>query len=215
LHRGKQIRDILLEGLVVAVAGAILAFAANTLSPRGINLNKDWFGLERPPVTPTTNPQPAVISTTVTNSATTNSPDALLEAQLKAIGVQLVDSNQVVQLFRDPRRDQQLIVFVDARDEDHYHQGHIPGALEFFPYYPDKYMAEVWPICQIAERIIVYCNGGTCDDSVVAVRSLRDLPGISTNKLSVYGGGFAEWTTNSLPVETGERNSGQFLPQKK
>jgi hypothetical protein len=30
--------------------------------------------------------------------------------------------------------------------------------------------------------------------------------GISNQKLFVYGGGIAEWQTNSLPVETGARN---------
>ena len=91
----------------------------------------------------------------------------------------------------------------------HYQQGHIPGAYEFDPYRPEKYFGDVLPVCQKAEQIVVYCNGGDCDDSESAALLLRDV-GIPNQKLFVYGGGMAEWITNSLPVETGARNSGNL-----
>ena len=149
----------------------------------------------------------------VTNASGTNvpvlSPAELLAARLREQGFKLVNGIQAEQLYRDPRLAQGVILFVDARDEEHYRAGHIPGACEFDPYHPEKCFPAVLPLCQAAEEIVVYCSGGDCDDSEAAALTLRDV-GISTNKLSVYGGGFAEWSTNHLPVEIGERNSGKI-----
>ncbi len=98
-------------------------------------------------------------------------------------------------------------MFIDARDESHYLEGHIPGAHEFDPYRPEKYFADVLPLCQSAAQIVVYCNGGDCDDSEAAAILLRDV-GIPNSKIFVFGGGLPMWKTNGLPVETGPRNSG-------
>ncbi|HWH72296.1 MAG TPA: rhodanese-like domain-containing protein, partial [Candidatus Sulfotelmatobacter sp.] len=57
--------------------------------------------------------------------------------------------------------------------------------------------------------IVVYCNGGNCEDSELAATMLRDA-GIPKDKLLVYGGGMTEWTTNGLPVELGQRKSGNL-----
>ncbi len=137
------------------------------------------------------------------------SPAQLLTAQIKKNGLQLVDGSQAANLFRDPRLKQNIVVFIDARDELHYREGHIPGACEFDPYHPDKYFAAVLPVCETAEQIVVYCNGGDCDDSETAAVLLRDV-GIANQKLFIYSGGITEWTSNSLPVELGARNSGNL-----
>jgi rhodanese-related sulfurtransferase len=39
-------------------------------------------------------------------------------------------------------------------------------------------------------------------------QSLRDA-GVSKDRLFVYAGGFDEWSARHMPIETGERNSGQ------
>lgn len=193
---------VLREALIVLGAGLAFALAANLVSPRGLVLARNYFpaGISRP-----------VAATT--DVAGTNvpalSPAQLLAARLQEQGLKLVDGRRALQLFRDPRFQQGAIVFVDARDEQHYREGHIPGACEFDPYHPEKYFAAVLPLCQAAEQIVVYCNGGDCDDSESAALTLRDV-GIATNKLCVYGGGITEWTTNNLPVETGERDSGKL-----
>jgi rhodanese-related sulfurtransferase len=137
----------------------------------------------------------------------------LLAARLKAKGLQVADSNQVAQLFRDPRRDQELFIFIDSREESHYQAGHVPGAFLFDHYRAENYLAAVLPACRTADKILVYCNGGNCEDSEFAAVMLSDA-GVPPEKLLVYPGGFGEWTTNGLPVETGERNSGQSLSAK-
>jgi len=197
-----------LEVLIVALAGAAFAFAANRISPRGLTLARNYFlvQINRPVAMPGT----IAWSRDLTNSGSpVLSPVQLLTARLKEQGLQLLDGGQVKQLFQDPQFKIGNIVFVDARDEAHYHEGHIPGAYEFDPYYPEKYFTNVLPACQAARQIVVYCNGGDCDDSESAALTLRDV-GIPVSELFIYGGGIPEWTTNGWPVEIGARNSGSL-----
>ena len=144
-------------------------------------------------------------------AAKTNSPLELLSARLQADGLQLADSNQVVQFFHDPRREQDGVIFIDARiDDEHYRAGIFPGAYLFDRFHAENYLTNVLQVCLIAQQIVFYCNGGECDDSEQAAIMLRDSIGIPKEKLFVYGGGITEWATNGLPIELGQRNSGQF-----
>ena len=204
--RRQPVRNVLLEALLVTAAGIVLAFGANLVSPLGLTLTRNYFpaGISRPAPAAAGVGSPRVI---VSTNSPAPSPAQLLAARLKEQGLQSVDGHQAAQLFHDPRFQQGTIAFVDARDEQQYRQGHIPGACEFNPYYPEKYFATMLPVCQAAEQIVVYCNGGDCDDSESAAITLRDV-GIANRKLFVYTGGILEWITNGLPVEIGGRNSG-------
>jgi len=206
--RWPAVKWVLLEAALVVVIGALFAFVANRVSPRGLALTRDYFpaGTGRlMSATPLANPP--------RNATGTNfvalTPAQLLAAELKEKGLQLIDGSQAARLYHDPRFRQDVVAFVDARDEQRYREGHIPGAYEFDPYRPEKYFAAVLPVCQAAEQIVVYCNGGDCDDSETAAILLRDV-GIANQKLMVYVGGITEWATNGLPVEMGGRNSGNL-----
>ncbi len=192
---------IVAEAALVALLGAAFAFAANQISPRGLALTHDYF-----PAGPVSPVRPASGGT----NAEPVSPSQLLAKQMREKGLQLLDESQTAKLFRDPRIKQDIVIFVDAREVVHYQQGHIPGAYEFDPYRSGKYFDVVVPLCQKAEQIVVYCNGGDCDDSETAALLLRDM-GIPNQKLFVYGGGITEWAADKLPVETGERNSGTLI----
>jgi rhodanese-related sulfurtransferase len=201
------VRRVLIEALAVAVIGAVLAFAANALSyklsgrTRGIKLSEDHWRSTQASVLRTN----AVLGT----GAPGADSQAQLEARLKARGLQLVESNKVAELFRDPRRLEDGIVFVDARKPELYEEGHIPGAYLFDRFYYQNYLATVVPACLKAAQVVVYCNGGDCDDSEFAAELLKDAQ-IAASNLFVYGGGFTEWATNAMPVELGQRNSGQM-----
>ena len=206
LNRLHALKCVLLEAVFVVIAGALFAFAANKISPQGLVLTRNYFPEGTGRLVSATPPAARSHNATATNSSAFD-PAQLLAADLKAKGLQLVDRSRALQLFHDPRFKQNIVVFVDARDEQHYRQGHIPGAYEFDPYRPEKYFDTVLPVCQTAEQIVVYCSGDDCDDSETAAILLRDV-GIPNQKLLVYGGGITEWTTNRLPVELGGRNSG-------
>jgi rhodanese-related sulfurtransferase len=197
----------------VAAAGIVLAFGANLVSPRGLALTHNYFPAGIKPLVPAATGVGSPRAVANTNHPA-SSPAQLLAARLKELGLQSVDGRQAAQLFHDPRFQQGSIAFIDARDEQHYREGHIPGACEFDPYYPEKYFATVFPVCQAAEQIVVYCIGGDCDDSESAAITLRDV-GIANRKLFIYTGGITEWTTNGLPVEIGGRNSGNLRSNNK
>jgi rhodanese-related sulfurtransferase len=204
------IRKILAEALVVAVLGAAFALAANQISPRGLLLTSNYFpGGTNNSVRPVATP----------NNAGTNSvpltPEQVAIQNMKEKGLQTIDGSQALQFFQDPRRQQDIVVFVDARDDSHYHEGHIPGAYQIDPYNRDKYLEAALPVCLKAEQIVVYCNGGECDDSESIALLLRDDIGIVNQKIFVYTGGITEWNAKKLPMETGERNSGTLRDNSK
>ncbi len=203
---GCQLGRILREAVIVGALGLGFAFLANQFSPRGLNPARNYFpgGAKASAVA-----RPAIVPSGASGPTNASSPAALLAARLKENGLHLLERAGVEKLFHDPRRQQDAIMFIDARDEDEYQAGHIPGAFEFYHYHPDKYLADVLTPCQLAEQIIVYCNGGDCEDSESAALFLRDR-GVPAGKLFIYGGGMTEWEAARLPVESGPRNSGNI-----
>jgi rhodanese-related sulfurtransferase len=195
------VKNVLLEALLVGVAAALLAFAANAVSNRGLALGRNYFdtGIHHNGGGSGTLPG----GTNVTTQP--GSPLELLAAQ----GIRLADSNQVIAWFHDPRFEQGLIAFIDARNDEHYQSGHIPGAWQFDHFHPENYMAAVLPACQVAQEVVLYCTGGNCELSAFAAIFLASA-GVPKEKLSVYTGGITEWTTNGMPVELGERKSGRL-----
>lgn len=205
------IRRILAEALLVAAAGSAIAFTANTLSPRGLKLSRNYF-LTGEDTVATNRPAVAMSTNAASNhDAETNlSAVALISVpRLDAKGLQAIDSAQAMRFFKDPRRENDLLVFMDARDEENYQRGHIPGAYELDPYHPDKYLPTVFPVCQAAEVIVVYCTSSDCEDSELGALFLRNI-GIPNEKIYVYAGGIMDWQTNHFPVETGDRQSGNI-----
>ena len=130
-------------------------------------------------------------------------------ARLKEKGLQAVDGPEAMQLFRDPQYELESIVFIDARDDRHYQEGHIPGAYQFDRYYPEKHLPAVLPACLNARNIVVYCTGGNCEDSEFAALMLKEA-GVPQERLAVYVGGMTEWIAKAWPVEVGERKSGKM-----
>jgi rhodanese-related sulfurtransferase len=200
-----ETKRVLIEALAVGLAGGLVAVLANAVSPHSFRLSYDYFRSRSAAraFTPGTNS---------TNGVNTNSLSSFqtLAAEFQAKGLQLADSNQVIRLFNDPRREQNLVMFVDARTEDDYHRSHIPGAYLFDHFHPENYLQVVGPACETAQQIVVYCGGGSCELSQNAALDLRDIVHVPKEKLFVYAGGINEWNTNRMPVEAGERLSGKI-----
>jgi rhodanese-related sulfurtransferase len=128
--------------------------------------------------------------------------------RLEAKGLQAIDSAQAMRFYHDARRENDRLVFVDARSEENYQRGHIPGAHQLDPYHPEKHLLEAMTMGKAAEVIVVYCNGGDCEDSELSALLLRNV-GIPNQKLFIYTGGIADWTSNRFPIETGARKTGK------
>lgn len=104
-------------------------------------------------------------------------------------------------MTRDPRFVVRKLLLIDARNAESFQAGHIPGALQLDPYRPGQYLAVALPAARAAEKIVIYCGGGNCEDSHFAARMLRDL-GIPADRLSIYDAGFNDWQAADMPIQT-------------
>jgi rhodanese-related sulfurtransferase len=191
-------RAILSEALLVAVPGLVFAIVANALSPRGLRLSRNYF--------PEVGSPPAGVLSSIAAPATAD--EAI--RRLRQRGLQPVSTEEAVELFRSPDYEQGLVVFIDARDNQRYTAGHIPGAWQLYHYRAEDYLPTVFPVCMAALQVVVYCNGGDCEDSEFAAVMLSDA-GVPRERLFICAGGITEWTASGLPIESGSRRSGEFL----
>ena len=97
-----------------------------------------------------------------------------------------------------------MAVFVDARNKDDYVEGHIPGAVHLYHYDSLEMIDSVRPDLEQAFFIIVYCNGGDCDDSISLALDLTTSYGFPNDSVYVFKGGMEEWQEAGYPVTTGE-----------
>jgi rhodanese-related sulfurtransferase len=198
-------KRVLLEAVTVTVFGLVLALVANGVSPRGLSLSRNYFPTTTGPSTGAGGNGGAG-GGQATNA--THEPNfETVAARLREKGLQAIEGKDAAQLFHDPQYELEGIVFVDARDDRHYQDGHVPGAYQFDRYYPEKHLPTVLPPCLAAAKVVVYCTGGSCEDSEFAALALKDA-GVPADRLMVYIGGMTEWATNGLPVEIGARKSG-------
>lgn len=113
----------------------------------------------------------------------------------------VIDLEGVKHAVADTRLLTGEIVIVDARSDEPYQAGRIPGAIQF-DYYRAEYYAEVIPRAMAAEQVIVYCNGGACEDSLLTCQHFVSL-GIPANHLCLFKDGWEAWKKAGLPIETG------------
>ena len=196
------LRSLLLEAAVVGVTGLGLALLANQISPRGLVLTRDYFGRSARGTPTAAGPSPAGPSRAASDARGS-------ESGLNREGFRTVKLDEVLRWQADPRRERGLIVFVDARADRQFRDGHIPGAMQFDPFYPEKRLTEVLATCSLADQVVIYCNGGDCTDSGLVAHLLRDA-GVPVARMAVFVGGIGEWKAGGSPLEVGERNSGDL-----
>lgn len=201
--------------MAVAAAGLIFAILANQLSPRGLPL-KAGVGLSQAPLTNASTAPP--LSATPTPSTETSSTATNEQATAPTVPgaassepIMELEDTAVVALHEDPRREAELILFVDARGQQAFEEGHIPGAWPYDPYRPGRFLGELLPLCMTAELVVLYCNGGRCEDSHLAARQLLEA-GVPADRLRIYTGGITAWREAGRPLETGPHGSGILLP---
>jgi rhodanese-related sulfurtransferase len=202
------VKKVFAEAVLVALVGVAFSFVANALSSRGLKLTKNYFPGEIRDLAPSSqNP--------TNSSAQTKSPAQLAIERLHAKNLQVAEDQQVISLFKDAKYQQGTVIIIDARKDEEYQRGHIPGAYEFDRMYAEKYLGSVLPASASAQQIIVYCHGGPdCEESEFAAVFLREA-GVPNEKLFIYAGGITDWQNRKLPIESGDRNSGQFTNSPK
>jgi rhodanese-related sulfurtransferase len=97
--------------------------------------------------------------------------------------------------------DQKTAVFIDARGDDLFKQGHIKGAKNLPWHDVDDYFMALAKDLKPTDRIITYCDGETCNLSHDLALFLIDLGFLNTK---VLVNGWTLWIDNNLPVEKEE-----------
>ncbi len=85
-----------------------------------------------------------------------------------------------------------LDLIVDARNDDLYGRGHIPNAVQCDAYNLEDHINEVLSMALGAERVIVYCHGGNCEDSYLLCQELV-MRGVQKEALYVFKAGWDGW----------------------
>lgn len=182
-------RLLITEILEVLVVGLLVALVANQVSPQGLSLRRDYFR---------SSPR-APLGAAATHAA---APDG---AATRIPGT--VSADEAWRWFEDPGRPLGRVIFVDARKETAFREGHIPGAIAFDRFHPELTLPGVVLAATHAEVVIVYCLGGTCEDSHHAADQLMEA-GLDRAKVRVYPGGISEWAARGWPIERGGHGVG-------
>lgn len=209
----KATRKTVLEAVVLSALGVMIAIAVNAVraSSESIKFSKNYFdkgtgrvlpaGSEQPTGSDHLSPEgaPATSSTSPHDSTDTS---AQATAQKAEHPFQEVTFEQVAAIFYDPDTAGGANVFVDARSDREYEAGHIPGAIQADHYRLEDYIDLLLDYAESAEKIIVYCNGGNCEDSIFVCSDLLDFE-ISCDRICLYLGGWKEWVDKGMPVAKG------------
>ncbi|MDB6134255.1 MAG: Rhodanese-like domain protein [Verrucomicrobiales bacterium] len=105
-------------------------------------------------------------------------------------------------VLRTALRQRQPPLLIDARLPLFFKMGHLPGALHLPR---EGFQAALRRHRTVLEQdknrqIVIYCQGGSCEDSDMVAEALRSL---GFTRLSVFAGGWKEWQAAGLPAETG------------
>ena len=162
------IRKTIKEIMILVAVSVVLALMVNTFSPRGIAIVGQWD---------------------IAKGVITASPGGAEEGKPTEI-----DSvAQAKYIF-----DKDEVLFVDARSQNDYENGHIPGAVSL-------------PVGQFEERIesflnryppeqaiVTYCSGRTCEDSHDLAQFLSD---VGFTNVRIFIDGFPGWEAEGYPIE--------------
>ena len=87
-------------------------------------------------------------------------------------------------------------VFVDARAEEYYVNGHIPGAICNDDF--DTLLEELEDTINSDESFVVYCSDDDCGSSEDLSYELQSY---GYNKILLFKGGWKEWVDANMPKE--------------
>jgi rhodanese-related sulfurtransferase len=93
-------------------------------------------------------------------------------------------------------------VIIDARSTEEYEEGHIPGSINIphdrIPEFMNVLSGEV----SNDAHIVCYCKSPSCDFSDLLATELKV---IGYTDVSIFSGGWEQWTKAEYPVEKGPR----------
>lgn len=141
------------------------------------------------------------LATALSLGVNTLRPDGLPLVEARPSAVQLdqgsgeISIKDAAMLFASGRA-----VFLDARSQFEFEQGHIKGAVNLPPREFASQFQDIKPRLMGKEVIITYCDGERCPLSHALAEHLR---GAGLKNVRVLKNGWTLWSTEKLPVEQG------------
>lgn len=108
----------------------------------------------------------------------------------------VIGLDEAAGLFR-----RQAALFVDARPQSQYAEGHIQGALSLPWQEADRYFMELAEQLEGVEMIVTYCDGESCDLSHELALFLIEM---GFENVRVLVNGWTVWQQAGLPVAEGD-----------
>ena len=125
-------------------------------------------------------------------------PEARMQRSISAVAAptslepELLEFKAVVRTWKDS-----AALFVDVREPAFFEEGHIPRAINL----PREQILRARTTRELGDKsrpVIVYCSGEDCEDSKIVAKGLLTMGHL---KVSVYTGGWEEWSASGSPVE--------------
>jgi len=211
----KSVSKTVVEFVGLGAAALIVAFAVNATRVKGaIKIGKNYFEVgaakdtSAAPMDHVATPE--VVAKPVPHPAAANPDHASNPLPTKGgeehleHPYQQISFDEALALHNDPLTESGLNVFIDARNEERFAEGHIPGALRCNPYQVERDIDPIIERVKAAEKIVVYCGGGKCEDSIFMCRELAELD-IPYDSIFLYEGGWKEWSAKGGPTATGDQ----------
>ncbi|TVQ85537.1 MAG: rhodanese-like domain-containing protein [Micavibrio sp.] len=88
------------------------------------------------------------------------------------------------------------IRLVEALPQQHYEDGHLPGAVQLLPDEAKEKAPQLFP--EKDALIVTYCANTQCQNSV---QLANILTGLGYTNVAEYSGGKQDWTEAGLPLE--------------
>ena len=105
-----------------------------------------------------------------------------------------VDLAEVLQMRQNPQ-----VIIVDVREATFYVYGHIQGAINLPLEDIDISPTSLIDNLKGKSAVIVYCNGISCGR---AYEAARDLMKRGVRDVKIYPGGWPEWKSSNLPIDS-------------
>jgi len=162
------LRKTIKEIIILTGISVTLAMVVNYISPKGIALVGQW------------DTSKGVITASPTG------PEEWKPEEINSVA-------RAKEIF-----DNGNVLFVDARSQDNYEDGHIPGAVSLPVGQFDEQIESFLNQHSPETRIVTYCSGRTCEDSHNLARLLAD---VGFTHVSVFIDGFPGWEAQGFPIE--------------
>lgn len=113
-------------------------------------------------------------------------------APVKIPGASTIDA-QMAKILHDKK-----IMFIDARDAEHFKEAHIPGAKNLSAKDAGFTTENLSALVKKDDPVVFYCTGIACMASSTAAQKAVEW---GWSKVYYFRGGITQWKTSGLPVE--------------